>query len=107
MQMSQVQERLDRIEQRADEARAAMRGHVVDMALRECVDRMHRQARELRDAVGKAADRAPLLDQVDRLEQAGDRAQQACRGAGGVDPQVQAALQRARDEIADLKRQLH
>jgi hypothetical protein len=42
-----------------------------------------------------------------QLEQAADRAMQACRQAGGsVDPQTQQAVQSAHDELSRMKKQL-
>ena len=41
-----------------------------------------------------------------QLEQAGDRALQACRKAGNVDQRVQQAVQRAHDEASSLKKQM-
>jgi hypothetical protein len=42
-----------------------------------------------------------------QLEQTGDRAVQACRSSGGqIDPQAQQAIQRAHDEISNLKKQM-
>jgi len=43
---------------------------------------------------------------VSQLEQSGDRAKQACRSGGNVDPQTQQAVQRAHDEISNLKKQI-
>jgi hypothetical protein len=47
-----------------------------------------------------------LQQAVNQLEQSADRAKQACRSAGNVDQQTQQAVQRAHDEISNLKKQI-
>jgi hypothetical protein len=108
MQMNQVQQRMNQIEQSADQAMSATRGANAPDDLRQSVDELHRKARAARDLCGQgSADENQLVRTVDDLEQCGDRAMQACRKAGNVDPQVSSAVQRAHDEISDLKKQLH
>jgi hypothetical protein len=46
-----------------------------------------------------------LRQAVMQLEQTADRAKQACR-SGNADPQAQQAVQRAHDEISNLKKQI-
>jgi hypothetical protein len=43
---------------------------------------------------------------VKQLEQTADRAKAACRTGGNVDSQTQQAVQRAHDEISNLKKQI-
>ena len=110
MQTSQLQQRVDRIEQCADDAVKAMQqaGDDAPDELRQCVAEMHEQARDLRAKAQQASDQAQLTGSVDSLEQTGDRAKAACRNAGGrIDPQLQSAVIKAHDEISDLKKQMH
>ena len=108
MQMSQVQQRMNQIEQMADSALSATRSSQAPDDLRQCVDELHRKARAARDMCGgQAADESQVVRTVDDLEQVGDRAMKACRSAGSIDPQVQSAVKRAHDEISSLKKQLH
>jgi hypothetical protein len=109
MQMNQVQQRINQIEQCADDAMAAVRSASAPDELRQCVNEMHRKARDAKQMCGTQAgsDEGQVVRTVDDLEQAGDRAMKACRNAGSVDPQVQTAVQRAHDEISSLKKQLH
>jgi DNA-binding ferritin-like protein len=110
MQMSQVKDNLDRIEQCTDQAAAAMRqsGKQAPDELRRCVDDMHAQAREVRDLAQSSTDQSQLTSRIDRLEQMGDRAKQACQSAGNaVDPQLRSAVMQAHDQISSLKKQLH
>lgn len=108
MQMNQMKQRLDRIEQCADEAERAVQAGSVPQDLRQCVDSMHQQARQVQQACStQQPDQGTLRASVAQLEQTGDRAMQACRSAGSaVAPQVQQAVQRAHDEISNLKREV-
>lgn len=109
MQSTHVQSSLDRIEQCTDEAVDAMRnaGTNAPDELRQSVSEMHRQAREVRN-LARRGQPEDLDSRIDTLEQTGDRAKEACRNAGSnVDPQLQSAVTRAHDEIANLKKQLH
>jgi hypothetical protein len=109
MQFSEVKQRIDRVEECADEAERAVQAGSVPGDLRQSVDAMHQQARQAQQECGsqqQQGDQSRLRDVVMQLEQAGDRAMQACRNAGNVDPQVQQAIQRAHDEASSLKKQL-
>lgn len=109
MQLSEVKKGIDRIEQCADEAERAIQSGAVTGDLRQSVDAMHQQARQAQQACnsqGQQGDESRLREVVMQLEQAGDRAVQACRNAGNVDPKVQQAVQRAHDEASSLKKQL-
>lgn len=109
MQMSEVKQRIDRVEQCADEAERAIQAGSVSGDLRQSVDAMHKQARQVQQACNaqqQQGDASQLRDMVMQLEQAGDRAMQACRNAGNVDPKVQQAVQRAHEEASNLKKQI-
>jgi hypothetical protein len=109
MQMSEVKQRIDRVEQCADDAERAVQAGSVPSELRQSVDAMHQQARQAQQACSsqqQQGDSSSMRDVVMQLEQAGDRAMQACRKAGNVDPQVQQAIQRAHEEASNLKKQI-
>lgn len=109
MQPSEVKQRIDRVEQCADEAERAIQTGSVSGELRQSVDAMHQQARQAQQACSsqqQQGDEVRLREVVMQLEQASDRAMQACRNAGSVDPQLQQAVQRAHEEASNLKKQL-
>lgn len=109
MQASEMKQRIDRVEQCADEAERAIQAGSVSGELRQSVDAMHQQARQAQQACNsqqQQGDQSQLRQVVMQLEQAGDRAMQACRNAGNVDPQIQQAVQRAHDEASSLKKEL-
>ena len=109
MQVNEIKQRIDRVEQCADEAERAVQAGSVPNELRQSVDQMHQQARQAQQACSsqqQQGDQSQLRQAVMQLEQAGDRAMQACRKAGNVDPQVQQAIQRAHEEASNLKKQI-
>lgn len=108
MQPTELKQRIDRVEQCADEAERAIQSGSVQGELRQSVDAMHRQARQAQQACSSPQQQGDsrLRDAVAQLEQASDRAVQACRNAGNVDPKLQQAVQSAHDEASSLKKQL-
>jgi uncharacterized coiled-coil DUF342 family protein len=110
MQFSEAKQRIDRVEQCADEAEQSIQQSAsVPSDLKQRVDEMHQQARQAQQAAQsqqQQGDASSLKDVVNQLEQAGDRAMQACRNAGNVDQRVQQAVQRAHEEASQLKKQI-
>ena len=108
MQMNEIKQGIDRVEQCADDAERAMQAGSVPADLRQSVDAMHQQARQAQQACSsqQQADEPRLREAVMQLEQAGDRAMQACRQAGSIDPKLQQAVQRAHAEASNLKKQV-
>ena len=107
MQADQLKERIDRIEECADEAKRAVQAGSVPQDLRQAVDQLHQQARQAKQQASgqqagqQQAGQGGLEQAVMQMEQTGDRAMQACRSAGATcDPQAQQAVQRAHDEIS-------
>lgn len=109
MQSSEIKQCIDRVEQCADQAQRAVQAQSVQGELRQCVDTMHKQARQAQQECSsqqQQGDQSSLREAVNQLEQAGDRAMQACKNAGNVDPQVQQAIERAHQEASNLKKQI-
>jgi hypothetical protein len=109
MQVAEVKQRIDRVEQCADDAERAMQKGKVPGELRQSVDSLHAQARQLQQACSnqqQQGDAGSLRQMVMQLEQASDRAKQACQQAGSVDPQLKQSVQRAHDEASSLKKEI-
>lgn len=109
MQISEIKQGIERVELCTDEAERAIQSGSVPTDLRQSVGQMHQQARQAKqmcESQQQQGDTSQLRDAVLQLEQAGDRAMQACRKAGNVDPQVQQAVQRAHAEASILKKQI-
>ena len=109
MQASQVQQSLSRIERCVDDAVLACRDDsLAPSELRQCVGDLDRQADEALQLVNRGADEERVRDCVDEMEKTGDRAMKAAhRGDGRIDRQLRDAVERAHDEISQLKHQLH
>ena len=109
MQVDQLKQSIHRIEECVDEAKRAVEQGNAPAELRQSVESLHQQARQAQQQAdsGQQQGQDGLRNAVMQMEQAGDRAMQACRNAGnGVDPQTQQAVKRAHDEISGLKKQI-
>jgi chromosome segregation ATPase len=105
MDTQQLKKEIDAVESCVDDAKNAMQSAGnVPQPLRESIESLHQQARMAKKD-GTGNDEA-LRDTVMRLEQAADRAMQACRTAPGVDPKLQQAVQKAHDELSNLKKKV-
>ena len=108
MQFEQVKQRMDRIEESADQAKQACQKGSPPSELRECVARLHEQASATKHAMQgqESASEESVRRDVMQLEDTADRAMQACRNAGNVDPQLQQAVQRTHAEVSSLKKEM-
>jgi hypothetical protein len=107
MNSQDIQQNINRVEECADEAkRACQSASSVPQELRQAIESLHQQAREAKQRAGGPQDEGTLRQTVMQLEGAADRAKQACRSAGNVEPQLQQAVQRAHDELSRLKKQI-
>jgi hypothetical protein len=110
MQAKEIKQSIDSIEECADEAKRASVSASGD--LKQSVEQLHQQARQAQQAcstVGgsqQQGDQSKLREPVMQLEQAADRALQAARNAGNVDPQLKDAIQRAHQQASQLKKQV-
>lgn len=108
LSMNQIQERFARVEQSIDDAeRACLTASNPPQDLKECITEMGRRSHEAHDLLQQTQDEGRIVQCVDTLEQLGDRARDACRRAGMIDPELRNAVQNAHDELSSLKHQLH
>ena len=96
MQADQLKQRIHRVEECVDDAKNAIQQGQVPDELRQCVETLHRQARQAEAQAGQGQQMGQQQDQlrqaVLQMEQTADRAMEACRKAGNsVDPQTQQA----------------
>lgn len=124
MEQNQLRRRINEVAQSAEDAKRASYGNAVPAEVRECVDKMYWQARQAREActplqqaqqggpqgqqqaAQPAVDQGQLRGMVETLEELGDRAVQACRASGNVDPALEQALQRAHGDASALRQQM-
>lgn len=108
MQPSQVMDYFASVEQSiGNAAELCQLTSDVPEDVRECLSELERESDHARRVLEDEDNDNRVIQCIDRLEQLGDRAIQACREAGNtVAPQVENAAQQARDAIADMKRRL-
>ena len=105
METQEIRQGIERVEACADEAKNAVQSGSVPQDLQQCVLELHKQASRAKHS--GSPDENALRQTVMQLEQTADRAMQACRQAGSsVDPKTQQAVQRAHDELSNLKKQM-
>jgi uncharacterized protein Yka (UPF0111/DUF47 family) len=109
MQMNDLKQRIDDIEECADEAKRSTTS--ASNELKQSVEQLHQQAKQAQQACSSGASQQQggtqqLQQPVMQLEQAADRAMEACRNAGNVDPQLKNAIQRAHQQASALKKQI-
>jgi len=109
MQMNDLKQRIDDIEECADEAKRAVASAPTE--LKQSVEQLHQQAKQAQQMASAGGSQQQgngeqLRQPVMQLEQAADRAMQACRNAGNVDPQLKDAIQRAHQQASSLKKQI-
>lgn len=110
MQMNDLKQRIDKVEECADEAQEALMSGQAPEPLRESVQQLHQQARQARQMCASGGSNqqmdSQVRDAVLQLEQTADRAMQACRQGGNVSPQLQQAVQKVHAEASSLKKQV-
>ena len=109
MQQEQLKQRIARVEECADQAKqACQQAGNVPQDLKDCVMSLHQQASATKHATQgqESASEDSLRKDIVQLEDTADRAMQACRNAGNIDPQLQQAVQRAHAEASSLKKEL-
>jgi hypothetical protein len=105
MDTQNIRQSIERVEQCADEAKDSMRSGNLPQDLQQCIQELHQQASRAKHA--GSSDENMLRQTVMQLEQTADRTMDASRRAGSqVDPKTQQAIQRAHDELSQLKKQM-
>ena len=105
MEAQQMKQRIERLEQCADDAKAAL-GSAPSQDLRKDVEELHQMASQAKKQCEQGADQQQLQGAVVRLESCADRAMEDCRKAGNVDEKLKSAIQRAHSEASQLKREM-
>jgi chromosome segregation ATPase len=108
MQITEIKERFSRVERCIDlAAQACQNQGDTPQDLKNTLSELDRQSDELKLAVNEGEDEDLIRQEVEDLEELGDRAVRACKQAGNLDPQLRDAVQQAHDAISELKHQLH
>ena len=75
--------------------------------VRSCIETLGQESSQAQQMMQRNIDELELRSFIDRMEEHGDQALQACREAEDLAPDLEHAVRRAHDSISDLKRQLH
>lgn len=109
MQADQLKQSIQRAEECADQAKAAVQQGSVPEDLKQSVMSLHSQLSQAQQQIRQQPQmgESELRNVVLQAEQASDRAMEACRNAGGnIDPQAKQAVQRTHDELSQTKKQI-
>jgi len=104
MDTQEIKQSIERVEAFADQAKGTLRSGNVPQDLQQCILDLHQQASQAKHS--GSTDENMLRQTVMQMEQTADRAMQACRQAGSVDPKAQQGVQGAHDELSRLKKQM-
>lgn len=108
MQTQKIRQRLEHAEHTiAELSQLCMSQHGVPDALKHSVEQLDEQARECHARLENTQDTQALVQAVDQLEAASDRAKMACQSVGKIDHSVHSAVMRTHDELSRLKHHLH
>jgi hypothetical protein len=107
LQANEIQQRFNHIQQTIQQASQACRSSSnVPSDLQSCIQQLDSQSSSAQQTM-QSQDQQQIIQCVDKLEQLGDRARDACQQSQNVDGQLKQAVMQAHDELSDLKRQLH
>ena len=108
MQADQIKQSIQRAEESADQAKSAIQQGSAPDELKQTVMSLHSQLSQAQQQIRQQPQmgESELRNVVLQAEQTSDRAMEACRSAGNVDPQLQQAVQRTHDELSQLKKQI-
>jgi chromosome segregation ATPase len=107
LQANEIQQRFNHIQQSIQQAtQACQSSSNVPSDLQNCIQQLDSESNSAQQVM-QSQDQQQIIQCVDKLEQLGDRARDACQQSQSVDGQLKQAVMQAHDELSDLKRQLH
>lgn len=107
LQSSEIQSRFSHLQQTISEASRLLHADSkTPQNLMSCVDELDKECKSA-NKIMSSRDEDRIRQCVDDLERIGDRAEQACQQAGGLDSKAKDAVTSMHSELSDLKRQLH
>lgn len=108
MQASQVKDEFPRIERYIDNAvQLCQTNSNVPDELRNRLGELEKESGQASSILKQEQNENKIVACVDRLEELGDRAMDACKKGSNVDAQVKQAVQQAHGALSDLKHRLH
>jgi len=108
MEAKQMREQFRTIEQAIERAAQACQSDPsAPDELKESVRELDDQSRQAHEFLQNEDNEEAIRQCIEDLEETGDRAKQACEGAGNVSRQLRDAVLTAHQSISQLKHQLH
>lgn len=108
MQASHVKDEFPKIEQYiGNAAQLCQTSSNVPEELRSRLGDLEKESSQAASMLQQEQNENEIIACVDRLEELGDRAMQACKQGSNVDDQVQQAVRQAHGALSDLKHRLH
>ena len=106
MQLSEVQQRFSRVEQCIDDAaNACQQSASAPQQLKDSIQQLDQRSDQARQYI-QGQDESRIRQCVNELEELSDRAMQACKQAGNIEPRLQQAVQQTHSELSSLKHQM-
>ncbi|MDB5796688.1 MAG: hypothetical protein JWP36_590 [Paucimonas sp.] len=107
LQTSEIRQRMQTIEHTIHHAAdACAHANGVPMDLKDCMQQMDQRSHQIMQEM-QSADESRMMECVDELEQMGDKARDACKRAGNVNPDLQQAVMQVHQQLSNLKHQIH
>ncbi len=112
MQANEVQKRVTQIKQTIQQASQACQacdtaGEAVPGNIKSSIEKLGQRSDQAAKTLQQSSDEASIRQCVDELEQLGDQAKTACESASNVDQKVKDAVNKAYQELSQLKHQVH
>ena len=109
MQANEVQKRVSQIKQTIQLASQACdsAGDSVPGDIKSSIEKLGQRSDQATKTLQQSSDEASIRQCVDELEELGDQAKTACEGAANVDQKVKDAVNKAHQELSQLKHQVH
>lgn len=106
MQLNEVQQRFSRIEKCIDDADSACQQSAsAPQELKDSIRQLDQRSDRARQLL-QGQDESRIRQCVNEMEELSDRAMQACKQAGNIEPQLQQAVQQTHSELSSLKHQM-
>ena len=109
MQANEVQQRVNQIKQTIHQACQACdsAGDSIPSNIKSSIEKLGQRSDQAAKTLQQSSDEASIRKFVDELEQLGDQAKTACDSAANVDQKVKDAVNKAHQELSQLKHQVH
>jgi uncharacterized coiled-coil DUF342 family protein len=107
LQSSEIQQRFSTIQQSIQQAtQACQSSSNVPTNIQDCIQQLGSESSSAQQVL-QSQDQQQIVQCIDKLEQLGDRARDACQQAQNVNGQLKQAVMQVHSELSNLKHQLH